>query len=122
MGQGCRRFAPPHSDVSRSRLAGRIVANVTDRNDAPTTAVLAAVLEGVASTLEDLMPKVRTLQSTSVIIAAYVDRNLRAGSLSEVEESIACRLGLDRIEAARRRISDATYDLEDAVRRSGLLD
>ena len=102
--------------------AGRIVVNVTYRNDASTTAALATVLEGMAATLEDLMPNVRALQSTSAIIEAYVFRNIRAGGLRDVEESIACRLGLDRIEAARQRISDATHDFEDDVRRSRLLD
>ncbi len=94
---------------------------MTGENDASTTLAIALLLEQMADSLEDLMPKVRALRSTASIIEAYVARNAGLGEPSQIEVSIAARLGLDRLEDARRRISDATYNLEDDLRRHGLL-
>ena len=92
---------------------------MTSRNDGATTTAIAVLFEDMAASREQLMPNVHALQSTTSIIEAYVARNLPSGGRRD--GSVASCLGLDRIESARRRISDATYDLEDDVRRHGLL-
>lgn len=105
------------------RLLSRDGAKVTTQyplqrlmTDADDIARVAQHLEGIAHTLEQLMPAVRAVRSSIIGMGQSVAKHSEfVGSHEELEGAIIHGLGLDRIDAARRRIVAAVHHPFDDI-------